>query len=122
LPRHLWVILVLRCGVLVRVHGRHARVVLVRDEVVVVRYASCPRYLHAWVLLLLLWGVAVGVHGLVAQGRCAVVLGGATGREAVSVVVILLLQGVIPHVLAEVGKRGGSLELMGGVAHHGSVV
>jgi hypothetical protein len=114
---------VLRRGVLVRVHGGDARVVLVRDEVVVVRHASCPlRYLHAWVLLLLLWGVPVGVHGLLAERRCAVILRGAAGREAVSVVVILRVQAVVAHVLAEVGKRSSSLELMAGVAHDGSMV
>lgn len=73
------VLWVLRRGVLVCVHGCHTRVVLVWDEVVVVRYA--PRsleYLHARVvvvvlLLLLLFRVPVGVKGLL-------VFGGPVGR------------------------------------------
>ena len=113
--------MVLLDRVLVGGHGGDARVVLVGDEVVVVWHASCSlEYLHAGVLLLLL-RVAVGVERWLAEGRRAVVFGSA-GREAVAVVVVLLLQAVVVHVLAEVGKRGGSLELVAGMAHHGAVV
>ena len=103
----------------VRVHGRYARVVLLCHEVAVLGEACRPmEHVHTgmWLLLLLLLSLLVWVDGRMAV-RDPVVLVGAAGRQAMPMAV--LWQWVAPiHVLAEVGKGGGAMEVVVAVMTH----
>lgn len=112
LPGNLVVLMVDGCA-LVGVHRGNRRVILIRNEIILVRNISCPlQHLHPRVLL--------GMELRLAKSGRPVELGHSVRRYAGSVAVVLLRHGIGTHLLAKVGKGTRPLSLVAGVmAHHG---
>ena len=106
---HLGLAVPLRVGV----HGGDSRVVVLGHIITVLRHAGCPlEHLDTRVLLRVLSGRFVRVHL-----RDTMVLVCAA-RQAVSVGVGVLLDGVGAHLLAKIGEGGRSLQVVTIGAHH----
>lgn len=108
----------------VGVHRRYARVVLVGNKVAVMWETGGPlKHLHAWMLLrmrlLRLLLLMMMVRSLAVERT--MILRWPARRQTVSVIV-LLLQVVALHVLAKVGERSSSLEVVTVRTQHGYVV
>lgn len=112
-----------RGGVRVCVHGCYAGVVLLRDEVAMLRQArGALEHVDTGVLLVLLVLRLLRLVLLVWERTLvlgvSVVLVCAAGRQAMPVA-ILLLNVESVHVLAKVGKGLSTVEVMAMMAHHG---
>jgi hypothetical protein len=108
----------LAARVRVGVHGRDAGVVLLGDEVAVLRQAGGPlEHVHAVLCGLLGWLL---VRRALVLLRVAVVLVGAA-RQAVAVAVLLLHVEAV-HVLAKVGEGLGAVQVVPVVTHHGDAL